>query len=98
VLGGEWREGAGRLAEVVVEPDAGGEREQFGRDPRPESVEAAGAVAFEAEAVLERPEDGLDALADPRQRRTAMRFVLRAGLRIRAPKRSATWASKSRPA
>jgi hypothetical protein len=33
-------------------------------------------VALESEAVFEGPEDALDALADPSQRRAAVRFVL----------------------
>src|SRR5581483_4018913 len=55
--------GAG-LAEVVVEPDAGGQGEEFGGDSGAQAVHRAGLVAFEAQAVLERPEDALDALVD----------------------------------
>jgi hypothetical protein len=36
-------------------------------------------VAFEAEAVLERPEDRLDALADPRQHRPAPGLIVAGG-------------------
>jgi hypothetical protein len=42
------------LAEVVVEPDAGGEREQFGGDPGAQAMQAARAVSFQAQAVFER--------------------------------------------
>jgi hypothetical protein len=59
------------LVDVVVEPDAGGQCEQFGRDSCSEPVEAAGAVAFESETVFEGPEDRFDALADPGQRGSA---------------------------
>jgi hypothetical protein len=64
-VGGEGREVAGGLAEVVVEPDARGEREEFGGDSGPQSVEGADVVAFELEAVFKRPEDAFDAVADP---------------------------------
>lgn len=60
----EVGEGAGGAAEVVVEPDAGGEGEEFGGDAGAEAVEGAGVVAFEAEAVFEGPEARFDALAD----------------------------------
>jgi hypothetical protein len=63
----------------VVEPDAGGEGEQLGGDPCSQSVQAAGAVAFEAEAVFEREEDRLDPLTDPRQDGPAAGFVLARG-------------------
>src|SRR5690348_5869730 len=63
-LAGEVSEGAAWSVEVVVEPDAGGEGEEFGGDPGAEAVEGSGVVAFEAEAVFERPEDRFDVLAD----------------------------------
>jgi hypothetical protein len=63
-LGGDLGEGSGWSAEVVVDPDAGGERDEFGGDAGSESVEGAASVAFESEAVFEGPEAGLDALAD----------------------------------
>src|SRR4051812_11769527 len=75
-LGGECGERAGRPVEVVVEPDAGREGEQFGGDPCSQSVEAASAVALKPEAVFERPEDRFDALADPRQHGSLTRLVL----------------------
>ena len=83
VLGGEGGEGAGGLVEVVVEPDAGGEGEEFGGDPGAQSVQGARPVAFEAEAVFERPEDRFDALADPGQRRSVVRLVLAGGAQDR---------------
>jgi len=59
----------------VVQPDAGGQREQFGGDAGSSAVEGAGVVAFQAEAVFEGEEDRLDALADPGQHRPAARLV-----------------------
>jgi hypothetical protein len=53
-------------AEVVIQPDAGSEREEFGGDPCADAVQGVGVVEFKAEAVFERPEDALDALADRR--------------------------------
>ena len=79
VLGGEGGEAAGGLVEVVVEPDACGQSEEFGGDPGAQSVQGASPVTLEAEAVFERPEDRLDALADPRQRWSAMRLILAGG-------------------
>jgi hypothetical protein len=60
----------------VVEPDAGGEGEQFGGDAGAEAVEAAGVVAFEAEAVFEGEEDRLDPLTDPGEHGAAAGLVL----------------------
>jgi len=60
----------------VIEPDAGGEGEESGGDTGTESVQAAGVVAFQAEAVFERPEDALDPLTDRRQVRAAAGFDL----------------------
>jgi len=60
----------------VVEPDAGGQCEQFGGDPCPQSVQAAGVVAFEAQAVFEGEEDRLDPLSDPREDGTMAGLVL----------------------
>ena len=83
--------------EVVVEPHAGGEREEFGGDAGAQAVEGSGAVAFEPEAVFERPEDRLDALSDRGEVWSVSGFVLAWGLRISAPCRSATSAASSRP-
>src|SRR4051812_38958780 len=61
---GERGERAGRLAEPVVESDAGGECEELGGDACAQSGQGARPMVLEAEAVIERPEHGLDALAD----------------------------------
>ena len=63
-LDGEVGEGACWSAEVVVQPDAGGQGEEFGGDAGTDAVHGAGVVTFETEAIFERPEDALDALAD----------------------------------
>ena len=63
----EVGEGPGWAAEVVVEPHAGGEGEEFGGDAGSEAVQGSGVVAFEPELVFEGPEDRLDALADRRE-------------------------------
>jgi hypothetical protein len=60
----------------VVEPDACGEREEFGGHPGAEAVRGAGVVAFEPETVFEPPKDRLDALADRREMRSAAGFGL----------------------
>src|SRR5579863_9789046 len=75
----EVGEGACGLAGVVVEPDAGGEGEEFGRDSGSEAVQGAGVVAFEPESVFERPEDRLDALTDRRQMRSLAGLVFAVG-------------------
>src|SRR5258707_12313913 len=48
-----------------VIPDAGVEREQSLHDPGPEPGGDPAAVAFEAELVLQRPDDRLDSLPQP---------------------------------
>src|SRR5579862_3815271 len=78
-LVGEVREGAAGPVEVVVEPDAGGEGEEFGGDAGSEAVEGAGVVAFEPESVFEGPEDRLDVLADRGEVRTVSGFVFAGG-------------------
>jgi hypothetical protein len=83
VLGGEGGEAAGGLVQVVVEPDACGQGEEFGGDPGAQPVQGARPVTLEAQAVFECPEDRLDALADPRQRRPAVRLVSAAGAQDR---------------
>src|ERR1044072_6379472 len=82
-LDGEGAEGAGRSAEVVVQPDASGECEELGGDPCAQAVQSAGVVAFEAEAVFECPEDALDALADRREVRAVAGLVLALGTQDR---------------
>ena len=78
-LGGEVGELACGLVEAVVEPDAGGEGEEFAGDAGSEAVEGAGVVAFESEAVFEGPEDRLDALADRCEVRSRVGFVFAGG-------------------
>src|SRR4051795_2002639 len=63
-LGAVVDERAAGAAEVVVECDAGGEREQALADACAQAVQGARAVAFEAKQVFAGPEDALDALAD----------------------------------
>ena len=64
---------------MVVELDAGGEREEAGRDPRPEVAGGAGSVAFEAEEVFAGEEDRFDSLPDRRQLNAAVGLVLAGG-------------------
>src|SRR6516164_313714 len=78
-LAGEVGEGSCGAAELVVEPDAGGEGEEFAGDSGADAVQGAGVVAFEAEAVFERPEDRLDVLADRRQLSSSAGFVFAVG-------------------
>src|SRR6266536_3982367 len=52
-------------ADIPVVPDAGVEREQALDDPGPQAGGDAAAVAFEAELVLQGPDDRLDPLAQP---------------------------------
>jgi hypothetical protein len=54
-----------RRAGLPVVPDAGVEREQALEDAGPQACGDAAAVVFEAELVLQCPDDGLDALAQP---------------------------------
>src|ERR687898_1860816 len=60
-------ERAARSPELVVEPDAGRQGQDAGADARPESFRCAGAVALEAQDVLEGLKDRLDAPADAAQ-------------------------------
>src|ERR1019366_3868501 len=73
-LASEVSKGAAGTPEVVVEPGAGGEREELGRDPGTEAVQGSG-VAFEFELVFESPEDRFDALADRCEMRAAAGLV-----------------------
>src|SRR3954465_15219803 len=77
-LGAVVDECAAGAAEVMVEGDAGGEREQALAEAGSEAVQGAGAVAFEAEQVFEGPEDALDPLADRGQVRAGAGFVFAA--------------------
>src|SRR5213596_934745 len=63
-LGGVVDDRAAGSAELVVEADACGEREQPGRDPGEEVAWCARPVRFEREQVLAGVEDRLDALTD----------------------------------
>ena len=80
LLAGGVCECAGGAVELVVEPDAGGEREEFADDAGFEAVRGAGVVAFESELVFEGPEDALDALADRREVRPVCRSGRRGGV------------------
>ena len=97
-LDGEVGEGAGGAPEVVVHPDAGGEREQLGSDAGTDAVQGAGVGAFEAEAVFECPEDALDAWRIGARCGPRPGSSWRRGRRIVAPKRSVTVVWKSLPA
>lgn len=68
-----------RSSQVVVEPDAGGEREESCCDAGAEVQEGAGAAAFEGESVFARQEDAFDALADRGEVQAALGFVLACG-------------------
>ena len=63
----------------MVEGDGGGEGEEAAADPCSETVEAAGAVAFEGEDVLAGLEDRFDPLSDRCQVRPLSGFVFAAG-------------------
>src|SRR6266702_88856 len=54
-----------RRADLPVEPDGSVEGEQALKDARPQSGGDPAAVAFQAELVLECPDDRLDALPQP---------------------------------
>jgi hypothetical protein len=66
-------------ADLPVVPDAGVEGEEPLDDAGPESCGHAAAVAFEAELVLQGPDDGLDALAEPVRERARLVLVLAGG-------------------
>src|ERR671922_699256 len=65
----EGDQAAGGTAELMVEPDAGRKGQDAGADARAKALRGAGAVALQAEQVLEGLEDRLDALADRPQAR-----------------------------
>ena len=73
-------------ADLPVVPDAGVEGEEPLDDAGPESCGDAAAVAFEAELVLQDPDDGLDPLAEPVRDGRGCFSSLRAG-RIRVSPR-----------
>jgi hypothetical protein len=70
-----------RGADQPVEPDDRVEGEDPLVDAGPQACGLAAAVAFEAELVLQGPDDGLDALAEPVRERAGLLLVLRAGRR-----------------
>ena len=61
---------------MVVEADAGGQREQPCGDADGEVAWCSGAVAFEGEEVFACPEDRLDPLSDRREVRPDLRLGL----------------------
>ena len=63
-------------ADLPVVPDAGVEGGEPLDDAGPGSCGDAAAVAFEAELVLQGPDDGLDALAEPVRERARLLLVL----------------------
>lgn len=67
--GGVVGEGAAEPAELVVECDRGGERDEAAAEPGADTYEGAGPVTFEGEYVFQGPEDRLDPLADRSQMR-----------------------------
>lgn len=77
-LGGVGGEVAAGAAEVVVEGDGGGEREQALADASAQAVQCPCAVAFEGEEVFEGPEDALDTLSDRCQVQSSAGFVFAA--------------------
>src|SRR5438552_3160923 len=77
--GGVVGDGAAGLSELVVEADAGGEREQPGGDAGSEVAGGAGAVAFERQQILEGDEDRLDPLPDGRQVNVSVGLVFAGG-------------------
>ena len=65
-----------RRVDLPVMPDAGVEGEQPLHDAGPQSGWDAAAMAFEAELVLQRPDDRLDPLAQPVREGAGSRLVL----------------------
>src|SRR5512132_2295228 len=64
-----------RGGEPPVEPDPSGQGQQSLRDADPEALDGVGAVAFQAELILEGVEDRLDPLAHPAQRAEPARLI-----------------------
>src|SRR5438477_13113313 len=73
--GNVGHERAARAPELVVEADAGRKGEKARRHPGAQVLEGPGAVALEAQQVLEGLEDGLDPLADPAKADRALGLV-----------------------
>jgi len=78
-LGGVVGDRAAGAAELVVEVDAGGEREEPGGDAGAEVWGGAGAVTFEPEQVFAGEEDGFDPLSDRGEANGAVGFVFAGG-------------------
>jgi hypothetical protein len=86
-----------RGVELPVEPDPGRQGEQPLGDPDPDALDGAGAMALQAELVLEGVDDRLDPLANPTQGAEPGGFIGRSGRTSRAPS-AATTCSNARPA
>src|SRR6266540_204440 len=80
-------QGSGWTAELVVEPDAGGQGQQPRADALPEPLGRACAVTLQGEQILEGLEDRLDALADEAEEGAAARLVLASRANHAAPER-----------
>src|SRR5664279_6537304 len=78
-LGDVLRERAAGEAELVVEGDGGGEREESAGQAGSEAVQGARAVALEGEDVFGGPVDRLDPLADRREVQSFAGLVFAAG-------------------
>jgi len=79
VLGGVVGEGAAGSSELVVESDAGGEREEPCCDPGSQVSWDSGAVVFETQEVFEGQEDGFDSLSDRSEVDACVGFVFAGG-------------------
>ena len=66
-------------ADEPVVPDDRVQGEEPLDDPGPQAAGQAAAVAFQAELALQRPDDGLDALAEPVRERARLLLVLAGG-------------------
>jgi len=88
---------AARVADVLVVPQAGGEREQALGDAGDEAGHGVGAVAFERELALDGVDDRFDPLAHASEAAEPAGLVLRSGRRKIAPS-SVMSVSKSSPA
>src|SRR5215218_10900607 len=74
-LGGVVGDCSAGAAKLVVQGDAGCEREQAHGDADEQVARCAGAVPFEGEQVFAGPEDGFDSLPDRREVRPALRLA-----------------------
>jgi hypothetical protein len=78
-LGDVLSQGAAGEAELVVEGNGGGEREESADQAGSEAVQGACPVAFEGEDVLGGPVDRFDSLADRREVQPCAGLVFAAG-------------------